>query len=176
MELYPEHKEKLKMFCVTDQQLVCTIGSDGEKHKGHKFTPVKEAAALLRKKLEKFGQRIADDINATERLANTQMQGMANTVDKAQPLRTQVSRQFREMHHFLRRREDEIKNDLKHKELNDLEEMSDTLDTIETVMSESRVLEAMVASVLEITDSEKFIKSWTENNGDSGTFIQTQSQ
>ncbi|XP_053281189.1 zinc-binding protein A33 [Pleuronectes platessa] len=165
-ELCPEHKEKLKMFCVTGQQLVCTTCSDGEKHEGHKFTPVKEAAALLRKKLEKFGQRIADDINATERLANTQMQGMANTVDKAQQLRTQVSRQFREMHHFLRRREDEIKNDLKHKEENDLEEMSDTLNTIETVMSESRVLEAMVASVLEITDSERFIKSWTENNGE----------
>ena len=115
-ELCSKHKEKQNIFCVTDQHLVCIICSDGEKYKGHRFTPVKEAAALLRKKLEKFGQRIADDINATERLANTQMQGMANTVDEAQQLRTQVSRQFREMHHFLRRRESEIKNDLKHKE------------------------------------------------------------
>nr|XP_019944419.1 PREDICTED: nuclear factor 7, ovary-like [Paralichthys olivaceus] len=163
-ELCPEHEERLKLFCVTDQQFICTICCNGAKHKGHKFTPVKEAAAPLRKKLEKFGQHIADDVNATESLANTQMQVMANTVDKAQHLRTQVSKQFKEMHQFLKKRENEIKNDLKHKEENALEEMGSTLNTMEIALSESRVLEAMVSSVLDITDSERFIKSWTENN------------
>ncbi|RVE70210.1 hypothetical protein OJAV_G00062640 [Oryzias javanicus] len=30
--LCPEHEEKLKLFCVTDQQFVCLICRDGEKH------------------------------------------------------------------------------------------------------------------------------------------------
>ncbi|CAG5928469.1 unnamed protein product [Menidia menidia] len=48
----PEHEEKLKLFCFTDRQLVCFICRDGEKHEGHQFKPVKEAAALVRKGLE----------------------------------------------------------------------------------------------------------------------------
>ncbi|XP_050926984.1 nuclear factor 7, ovary isoform X5 [Lates calcarifer] len=51
-ELCPEHEEKLKLFCVTDQQLACIICRDGERHEGHKFNPVKEAAASLRRELE----------------------------------------------------------------------------------------------------------------------------
>ncbi|XP_047196357.1 nuclear factor 7, brain-like [Hippoglossus stenolepis] len=149
-----EHEERLKLFCVTDQQLVCIICRDGEKHQGHKFTPVKEAAAPLRETLEAYMQGIADDINATERLANTQREEIAKTKDKAQQLTTQISTQFKEMHQFLWKREDEIKNDLKLKEENALEEMSDTLNTMETALTESRVLEENVPCVLEITDSE----------------------
>ncbi|XP_062248833.1 zinc-binding protein A33-like [Platichthys flesus] len=161
-----EHEERLKLFCVTDQQLVCIICRDGEKHQGHKFKPLKEAAAPLREKLEAYVKHIADDINATEKMASTQREEIAKTKDKAQQLMTQISSQFKEMHQFLLKREDEIKNDLKHKEENDLEEMSETLKTMETALTESRVLEESVACVLEITDSQSFIKSWTENKGE----------
>jgi len=41
-----EHEEKLKLFCETDQKLVCVICRDGDKHKGHVFKPVKEAAQI----------------------------------------------------------------------------------------------------------------------------------
>lgn len=39
-----DHQEKLKLFCETDQKLVCLICRDCEKHQGHKFKPVEEAA------------------------------------------------------------------------------------------------------------------------------------
>lgn len=32
-----DHQEKLKLFCETDQKLVCLICRDGEKHQGHKW-------------------------------------------------------------------------------------------------------------------------------------------
>nr|XP_019944368.1 PREDICTED: nuclear factor 7, ovary-like [Paralichthys olivaceus] len=159
-----EHEERLKLFCVTDQQLVCIICRDGEKHQGHKFKPVKEAVAPLREKLEAYVPHIADDVIATEMLANTQREEIAKTKNKAQQLTTQISRQFEEMHQFLRRREEEIKNELKQKEEAAVEKMSDTLNTMETALFETRVLEEHVASVLDITDPERFIKSWTENN------------
>uniref|UniRef100_A0A8B9RDJ9 Tripartite motif containing 109 n=1 Tax=Astyanax mexicanus TaxID=7994 RepID=A0A8B9RDJ9_ASTMX len=44
MLLCPEHDERLKLFCETDQQLVCLICRDGDNHQGHKFKPVDEAA------------------------------------------------------------------------------------------------------------------------------------
>ncbi|XP_070767172.1 nuclear factor 7, brain-like [Enoplosus armatus] len=163
-ELCPEHEEKLKLFCVTDQQLACIICRDGEKHEGHKFKPIKEAAASLRQELGKGMENLCGYILAAESQANTQREEMIKTKEKSQQLKTQIHRQFEEMHQFLRKREDEIKNELKHKEEDAVEKMSETLNAIETALSESRELQGKVASVLEITDSERFLKSWTEGN------------
>lgn len=51
MLMCSEHDEKLKLFCETDQKLVCVICRDGDKHKGHVFKPVKEAAQINKVKL-----------------------------------------------------------------------------------------------------------------------------
>ncbi|XP_018534691.1 nuclear factor 7, ovary isoform X3 [Lates calcarifer] len=163
-ELCPEHEEKLKLFCVTDQQLACIICRDGERHEGHKFNPVKEAAASLRRELETGMEKLCGDIDATESLASTQREEITKTKKKSQQLMTQICRQFEEMHQFLRKREDEIKNDLKHREEDAVEKMSETLHTMETALSESRELEGRVTSALEIKDPERFLKCWSEEN------------
>uniref|UniRef100_A0AAQ5ZV26 Uncharacterized protein n=1 Tax=Amphiprion ocellaris TaxID=80972 RepID=A0AAQ5ZV26_AMPOC len=161
-DLCPEHEEKLKLFCVTEQQLACIICRDGERHEGHKFKPIKEAATSLRKDLETSVQDVLDDIHAIESLANTQREEITKTKEKSEQLKTQIRRQFEEMHQFLQRREDEIKNELKHKEEDGIEKMSHSLKAIETALSERKEMELKTASILEISDSEKFLKSWTE--------------
>ncbi|XP_069025274.1 tripartite motif containing 108 [Embiotoca jacksoni] len=163
-ELCPEHEEKLKLFCITDQQLACIICRDGERHEGHKFKPIKEAAADVRKKLETFVQQVSGDINAIESLENSQRKEIMKTKDKSEQLKKQIHQQFEELHQFLKKREGEIKNELKHKELDGVEKMRKSLNAIETALSESRELEGEVTSVLKITDSERFLKSWTERN------------
>uniref|UniRef100_A0A7N6ADE3 Uncharacterized protein n=1 Tax=Anabas testudineus TaxID=64144 RepID=A0A7N6ADE3_ANATE len=144
--LCPEHEEKLKLFCVTDQQLACIICRDGEKHEGHKFKPIKEAAASLRNELKIFVQRVSGDIH-----------------DMEGKLESQISSQFEEMHEFLRKREDEIKNELKRKEEDAVEVMTERLNAIETASSESRELVEKMTSVLKIPESDKFLKSWTDD-------------
>uniref|UniRef100_A0A3Q1GZ83 Uncharacterized protein n=1 Tax=Anabas testudineus TaxID=64144 RepID=A0A3Q1GZ83_ANATE len=148
--LCPEHEEKLKLFCVTDQQLACIICRDGEKHEGHKFKPIKEAAASLRNELKIFVQRVSGDIH--------DMEGK-----RACQLESQISSQFEEMHEFLRKREDEIKNELKRKEEDAVEVMTERLNAIETASSESRELVEKMTSVLKIPESDKFLKSWTDD-------------
>lgn len=54
MLICSEHDEKLKLFCETDQKLVCVICRDGDKHKGHVFKPVKEAAQINKVNLGSF--------------------------------------------------------------------------------------------------------------------------
>ncbi|XP_062283223.1 zinc-binding protein A33-like [Scomber scombrus] len=161
--LCPEHDEKLKLFCITDQQLTCIICRDGEKHEGHKFKPIKEAATSVRHEIEKAIQTISADIHAIGSQANSQREEITKTREKSNQLMTQLCIQFEDMHQFLRNREDEIKNELKHKEEDDVEKMSKSLNAIETALSESRELEGKVSSVLEITDPEKFLQSWTED-------------
>uniref|UniRef100_A0A3P8RST1 Uncharacterized protein n=1 Tax=Amphiprion percula TaxID=161767 RepID=A0A3P8RST1_AMPPE len=144
-DLCPEHEEKLKLFCLTEQELACIICRDGDRHEGHKFKPIKEAAASLRKDL-----------------ANTQREEITKTKEKSEQLITQIRSQFEEMHQFLQRREDEIKNELKNEEEDGIEKMSHSLNAIETALSERKEMEVKATSVLKISDSEKFLKSWTE--------------
>ncbi|KAF7655165.1 hypothetical protein LDENG_00059840 [Lucifuga dentata] len=160
----PEHEEKLKLFCVTDQQLACIICRDGEKHNGHKFKPIKEAAASLRQELKQFMPNLSGDIHVMESLANTQREELTKTKETSRQLMSQISNQFGEMHRFLRKREVEIKNELKEKETDAIEKMHERLKAIETALSESRELEVKVTSVLDITDSEGFLKTWTQGN------------
>lgn len=162
-ELCPEHEEKLKLFCITDQQLACIICRDGENHEGHKFKPVKEAAAGIKKELETFVQQVSDDIQAIEGKANKQKEEISKTKGKSEQLMIQISSQFEEMHQFLRQREDEIKKELKDKETEAVEKMTKVLGGIETALSESKELKEKVTSVLTITESEKFLKSWSED-------------
>ncbi|XP_042347539.1 nuclear factor 7, brain-like isoform X2 [Plectropomus leopardus] len=163
-ELCPEHEEKLKLFCVTDQLLACIICRDEEKHDGHKFKPIKEAAAALRQELEKWTENLCSDVSFTESLADSQREEITKTKAKSQQLMTQIHRQFEEMHQFLRKREDEIKNELKLKEEDAAEKMSKNLKVLETALCESRELEGKLASVMKIEDPEKFLKRWTEGN------------
>ncbi|XP_040908146.1 nuclear factor 7, ovary-like [Toxotes jaculatrix] len=166
VELCLEHEEKLKLFCVTDQQLACIICRDGEKHEGHKFKPIKEAAASLRKELEAGMESLCGDTLAVESQANVQREEIKKTKEKSKQLKTQICRQFEEMHQFLREREDEIKKDLKHKEEDAVNKMTETLNAMETALSERRELEGKLTSVLDMNDSEMFLKCWTENNSE----------
>ncbi|RVE70224.1 hypothetical protein OJAV_G00062620 [Oryzias javanicus] len=158
----PEHEEKFKLFCLTDLQLACIICRDGEKHEGHKFKPIKEAAQSLRSDLETVLQRAAEDINATEQLTKAQQENIRVTGEKSMQLMVQISRQFQEMHQFLRKREDEIKNELKCQEADAVEKMKEALTTMETALCESKELESKAASALKITDPENFLRKWTE--------------
>uniref|UniRef100_A0A3P8RT30 Uncharacterized protein n=1 Tax=Amphiprion percula TaxID=161767 RepID=A0A3P8RT30_AMPPE len=150
-DLCPEHEEKLTLFCVTEQQLACIICRDEKRHEGHKFKSIEEAADLLRKELETSVQHVFDDINAIESLANKQREEMTKTIQKAEQLMTQIRRQFEEMHQFLQTRETRTKDELKHKVKDGIEKMSHSLKMV-----------VKATSILKISDSEKFLKSWTE--------------
>uniref|UniRef100_A0A8C7X1T7 Uncharacterized protein n=1 Tax=Oryzias sinensis TaxID=183150 RepID=A0A8C7X1T7_9TELE len=158
----PEHEEKFKLFCLTDLQLACIICRDGEKHEGHRFKPIKEAAQSLRTDLEMFLQSVAEDINVMEQLAKAQQENLRVTGERSKQLMVQIGRQFQEMHQFLRKREDEIKNELKCQEADGVEKMKEALTTMETALCQSKDLESKAASVLKITDPEKFLRKWTE--------------
>ncbi|KAM9855449.1 nuclear factor 7, ovary-like [Aulostomus maculatus] len=160
VDLCPEHEEKLKLFCVTDQQLTCTICRDGERHEGHKFKPIREAAASLTQQLRAFLESVSADSSMAESRGNTQREEIKNTKQKSDQLMEQIHSQFETMHQFLRKREDEIKKELICKELDDFDRMNEVLNDVETIVSESSELAEKVKSVLEITDSEQILKSW----------------
>ncbi|KAM4583366.1 nuclear factor 7, ovary-like [Fundulus diaphanus] len=158
----PEHDEKLKLFCLTDQQLTCIICRDCERHEGHKFKPVKEAAASLRKEAETLLEKDTCYISTIKLIAKSQNEEIRKSKEKSQQLRSQISSQFQEMHQFLKRRKDEIMNELKCKENDEIKKMRERLNVIEKVLSEGKEFVGKIKSAVEITDPERFLKSWSE--------------
>ncbi|MCI4378128.1 hypothetical protein PGIGA_G00212310 [Pangasianodon gigas] len=46
------HSEKLKLFCLDDQQPVCVVCRDSRKHANHKFCPIDEAVTDCKEELK----------------------------------------------------------------------------------------------------------------------------
>ncbi|MCJ8732158.1 hypothetical protein PDJAM_G00207680, partial [Pangasius djambal] len=46
------HSEKLKLFCLDDQQPVCLVCRDSRKHTNHKFCPIDEALTDCKEELK----------------------------------------------------------------------------------------------------------------------------
>ncbi|XP_064805840.1 nuclear factor 7, brain-like isoform X1 [Oncorhynchus masou masou] len=103
----PEHDEKLKLFCETDQRLVCVICRDGEKHRGHTFTPVKEAAEISKNVLRGALGFLVKENREMEGLNQQQASEIIKTKEKSKSLSAHISSCFEELHQFLRRREEE---------------------------------------------------------------------
>uniref|UniRef100_A0A4W3GHA4 RING-type E3 ubiquitin transferase n=1 Tax=Callorhinchus milii TaxID=7868 RepID=A0A4W3GHA4_CALMI len=43
-----KHREDLKLFCETDQKLICSICRGAKEHRGHSFLPIDEAAEIYK--------------------------------------------------------------------------------------------------------------------------------
>ncbi|KAL1020723.1 hypothetical protein UPYG_G00003800 [Umbra pygmaea] len=160
--LCPDHEEKLKLFCETDKELVCVICRDGEKHDGHKFKPIKEAALAKRQELNEAIQFLTKDNRSINTKTKQQEEEINKTDTKSGQLTNQISSQFEEMHQFLRKREEEIMNELKEKKRVELEKMRRNLESMEVVVSERREKEIRLISAQDIPDSEGFLQWWND--------------
>ncbi|XP_048021181.1 E3 ubiquitin-protein ligase TRIM17-like [Megalobrama amblycephala] len=70
-----DHKEKLKLFCLDDQQLVCLVCRDSRKHSNHRFCPVDEAAMdnkeILKASLERLQEELRKYVKRGQNLCKS---------------------------------------------------------------------------------------------------------
>lgn len=104
-EICSLHGEKLKLFCVDDQQLICVICRDAQKHKKHKYIPLSEAAEAHRTKLKvelmhlksKLGSFNAHKLNYDKMASHIKLQ--------AQQTEKTIKEEFLTLYQFLRAEE-----------------------------------------------------------------------
>ncbi|KAK3543045.1 hypothetical protein QTP70_009313 [Hemibagrus guttatus] len=124
------HSEKLKLFCMDDQQPVCVVCQTSRKHTNHKFCPIDEAVTDCKFLFDYFIDITAKVIQAqhTERL---------------------IKEQFEKLHQFLRdeeavriaalREEEEQKSQMMKEKIEKLNrEISSLSDTIRAIEEEMR--------------------------------------
>ncbi|CAL9690583.1 unnamed protein product [Knipowitschia caucasica] len=158
-----EHDEKLKLFCITDQQLICVICRDSHKHDRHQFKPVSEASALVKTELQNLISKISTDTEALHTLVSRQEQLISKTKERSAELQTLVSSEFKKMYAFLRKKEKDLQDKVKNDEEEALQKMNQNLNNIQEAKAENKKITDTLTQILKMTDTEPLLKMWSED-------------
>ncbi|XP_030641008.1 E3 ubiquitin-protein ligase TRIM62-like [Chanos chanos] len=159
----PKHNEKFKLFCETDQKLVCFICREEDQHRRHKFKTMTDATKIKKEKgNETLDLLFSEDEDLTAILLK-QSEAIERTKERSKVLSAQISAQFEEMHQFLREKEEEVKKQLEEKEKKLLEEMEENVSEIEEMLSDGREEQGILLSALETDQCDKFLEWWSED-------------
>uniref|UniRef100_A0A4W4DRE1 B box-type domain-containing protein n=1 Tax=Electrophorus electricus TaxID=8005 RepID=A0A4W4DRE1_ELEEL len=110
------HKEKLKLFCLEDQQPVCVVCHLSKAHKNHNCCPVDEALCDFKNKLKTSLGPLQQNLKVLEEVKQT-------CDETAQHTERQIKEEFEKLHQFLRDEESARIAALKEEEENLQKEM-----------------------------------------------------
>ncbi|KAG7488444.1 hypothetical protein MATL_G00032910 [Megalops atlanticus] len=96
------HGEKLKLFCLEDEEPICLVCQTSEKHENHKLRPVQEAALKYKEKLQTALRPLQEKLENF--IKEKQYSGKAAEIIKSQAQDTerQIKEEFEKLHQFLR--------------------------------------------------------------------------
>uniref|UniRef100_A0A8D3DAR8 Nuclear factor 7, brain-like n=1 Tax=Scophthalmus maximus TaxID=52904 RepID=A0A8D3DAR8_SCOMX len=100
------HSEKLSLFCLDHQQLVCLVCRDSEKHTDHRFRPIDEAARQHKKELQETLEPLNEKLKVSELVKEKFDQTAEHIKVQARRTEKQIQEQFKKLHQFLQEEEE----------------------------------------------------------------------
>uniref|UniRef100_A0AAY4BMM9 Tripartite motif-containing protein 35-like n=1 Tax=Denticeps clupeoides TaxID=299321 RepID=A0AAY4BMM9_9TELE len=146
--LCSQHDEKLKLFCLEDQQLVCLVCRDSAKHRNHRFQPVDEAAEEFKENLKMKLKPLQETLKIFKDVKLTWNQTAEKIQIQTQHTERRIKEEFQKLHQFLRdeeaariaalREEEEQKSQMMKEKMEkmsrEISSLSDTIRAIEKEM------------------------------------------
>ncbi|XP_028848262.1 zinc-binding protein A33-like [Denticeps clupeoides] len=99
--LCSQHGEKLKLFCLEDQQLVCLVCRDSAKHRNHRFQPVDEAAVEFKENLKMKLKPLQETLKIFKDVKLTWNQTAEKIQIQTQHTERRIKEEFQKLHQFL---------------------------------------------------------------------------
>ncbi|XP_072552140.1 E3 ubiquitin-protein ligase TRIM39-like [Salminus brasiliensis] len=141
------HNEKLKLFCLVDQQPVCLVCRDSRKHKTHDCCPVDEAVTDLKTKLQTALESLQKNLKVLEEAKEDYDRTAAHIQTQVQHTERQIKKEFEKLHQFLRdeeaariaalKEEEEHKSQMMRRKIEEMNgEISSLSDTIRNIEKE----------------------------------------
>ncbi|XP_067438010.1 nuclear factor 7, ovary-like [Thunnus thynnus] len=100
------HFEKLKLFCLNHQQAVCVVCRDSEKHTGHRFRPIDEAAKDHRGKLKESLKPLQEKLKFLSQVKGNCDLTAQHIKVQTQQTERQIKKEFKKLHQFLKGEEE----------------------------------------------------------------------
>ncbi|XP_060786515.1 E3 ubiquitin-protein ligase TRIM39-like [Neoarius graeffei] len=148
------HSEKLKLFCLDDQQPVCFVCRDSRKHTKHKFCPIDEVVTDCKEKLKTALKPLQEKLKIFKDCKLNWSQTAEHIKTQAQHTERQIKEEFEKLHQFLRdeeavritalREEEEQKSQMMKEKIEklskDISSLSDTIGAVEEEMRAEDIL------------------------------------
>ncbi|KAK3519162.1 hypothetical protein QTP70_020007, partial [Hemibagrus guttatus] len=110
------HNEKLKLFCLEDQQPVCVVCQSSKRHKNHMFCPVDEVLCDVMENLRTALEPLRKSQTLLENAKQNYNKVASHIKSQAQSTERQIKKGFEKLHQFLRDEEAARITDLKQEE------------------------------------------------------------
>ncbi|KAL6482052.1 hypothetical protein MHYP_G00101320 [Metynnis hypsauchen] len=173
------HSEKLSLFCVDDQKLVCGQ-CVSQNHQTHNFCSVSKAAGPHKEKIQTHLTELEQKLQIVQKVKDISDQQAAHIKSQAQNTERQIKNEFLRLHTFLRKEEEARIADLRKEEVEKsqrmkkkIEELDDQIKDISARIVESK--EKLKDDALFLQDVQR-IYGRVQNTGpnpklDSGALI-----
>ncbi|XP_064411117.1 nuclear factor 7, brain-like [Latimeria chalumnae] len=108
-----EHEEKLKLFCLEDQDLICVVCQTSKRHQKHKCCPIKEAALEYKKEVKMALTPLQDTGKTFTKVLEECDKHLKDILDQTDKTEKQIKEDFVKLHRFLHEEEKNMLADLK---------------------------------------------------------------
>uniref|UniRef100_A0A8C6SQA5 Uncharacterized protein n=1 Tax=Neogobius melanostomus TaxID=47308 RepID=A0A8C6SQA5_9GOBI len=135
------HSERLKLFCLTDQQLLCLVCRDSAAHRNHSCKPIEEVMKDLREKLRKCLEPLTKNLQTAKEVQMEFDLSLAHIKNQFHQTERQIEAEFMKLHQFLIEEEEFRMKALREEEEQKTQRMKDKMAAV------SREIEALSESI-----------------------------
>ncbi|XP_075951695.1 zinc-binding protein A33-like [Anarhichas minor] len=100
------HSEKLRLFCLDHQQLVCLVCRDSKTHNNHTFKPIEEVVQDHKEEIQKSLKLLKEKLKLFEQVKGNCDQTAEHMKVQARRTESQIKEQFKKLHQFLEEEEE----------------------------------------------------------------------
>ncbi|XP_050960685.1 E3 ubiquitin-protein ligase TRIM35-like [Labeo rohita] len=105
-EICSLHSEKLKLFCLEDEQPACLVCRDSKQHDNHKFRPISEVILSYKVELNTALISVQEKLKMREEMKGEFEKTVQHIKSQAEHTEHQIKQQFEKLHQFLRDEEE----------------------------------------------------------------------
>lgn len=144
-EMCPVHGEKLKLYCLLEQEPICVVCHTSRKHKQHDCCPVSEAVVDVKEKMKSALSSLQEKKDAFDKMKKNYEDTVVHIQAQARFVERRTREEFEKLHSFLHAEEEAKMDALRREEEQKSGEMRQKIEEMErniSSVSESiRVLE-----------------------------------
>ncbi|XP_072911652.1 E3 ubiquitin-protein ligase TRIM11-like [Hemitrygon akajei] len=126
-----EHEEELKLFCETDKTLICLICRDAQKHRKHRFKPIKEAVKIYKDQLKPSLDSLTKKYSDFQDKEQQQKEKISRVREQSHSVQSHITSQFAALRQIITEKEQSSLRVIKEEEARILNPMEKNLQEIQ---------------------------------------------
>ncbi|XP_067865844.1 zinc-binding protein A33-like [Heterodontus francisci] len=153
-----EHDEKLKLFCLEDQTLICVICRDSPAHSAHSFLPLPDAVRKYKDQLKSSLDSMEDRKKSKSELKRQQEEKISELDELTGSLERHIAEQFDQIHQYLEDKKKNLIEELRKQREEDFQSMEMNLATVDEELSSLEEDISNLQAVIDQKDNITFLK------------------